>query len=134
MEGTSDEHKRIYEPFLLERENRELLITTKAGDSSAEREMAEHDGSGVLTAQNQAWQGAQVGKAITLSAIKTQLHIEIRMCVTSCHQRNALHFLPQSLLEESWNRQPEPPLPSRVRMLHHISRVTLHPRYFLFQQ
>lgn len=98
--------------------------------------MCDGSSSRVLTAQNQttAWQEAQVGKAITLSAIKTQLHIRIRMCVASCHRWNALHFAPQTLLEESWNRQPEHPLPSKVRMLHHISSVTLHSCYFLFQE
>lgn len=48
--------------------------------------MAEHDGNCVLTAQNQttACQEAQVGKA---SATKTQLRVEIRMCVTSATNR-----------------------------------------------
>lgn len=97
--------------------------------------MCDGSNSHILTAQNQttAWQEAQVGK-ITLSAIKTQLHIQIRMCVTSFHKWNTLYLPPQTLLEESWKRQPEHPLPSRVRMLHHISSVTLHPCYFLFQQ
>lgn len=92
----------------------------------------ERDGNCVLAAQNQTCQEAQRGKAIALPATKTQLHVEIR--IASCHKVNALHFLPQSLLEGSWSRQPEHPLPSTVRMLHHISSVTLYPCYFLFQQ
>lgn len=88
------------------RENHQMLVMIKKGDHSTLYVTVGTVGFLQSRTNNTAWQKAQVGKAITLSAIKRQLHVQMRMYVTSCHKRNTLHFLPQSLLEASWNKQP----------------------------